>query len=46
MTGDRDCAMTGANTILQLHEGIAMIGANTLVTNPIWLYKQVAGSLC
>jgi hypothetical protein len=28
MTGDRDSAMTGANTVLHLNEGTAMIGAD------------------
>jgi hypothetical protein len=31
--------MIGANTILHLHEGIAVIGADTLVTPTFWLYK-------
>jgi hypothetical protein len=32
MAGDKHCAMIGANIILHLHEGTAVIGAGILVT--------------
>jgi hypothetical protein len=30
----------GADTILHLHEGTVMIGADILATPTFWLYKQ------
>jgi hypothetical protein len=40
MTGDRKGVMIGANTTLHLHEWTATIGADTLDTPLIGLYKQ------
>jgi hypothetical protein len=43
MIGDRNCAKIGVN-ILHLLKESAMIGVDTLVAPPFWLYKQAAGS--
>jgi hypothetical protein len=45
MTGERDCAMIGANTILHLHEGTAMTGKDNLVTASSGYVNRLLSSL-
>jgi hypothetical protein len=46
MMGIRGCAIIGANTILHLFEGTAMIGADTFTTAPFWQMSRLLDSTC